>query len=131
MVDTKTKGKIINTLRRLTYTYGPRNECKKRTKRDKALFECELCFKYCYDGKSKKTYEAYKLKYPSKNVQMEKCQADHKLPVIPIQKNWQWSWDDFINNLFCSIDNLQNICTVCHNKKSAEEAQRRKALRNQ
>lgn len=30
-------------------------------------------------------------------------------------------WDDFINNLYCEVDNLQVLCRNCHNLKSAKE----------
>lgn len=129
-MDVKTKGKVINALRRVSWHYAPRNERKKRQKRDKALFECELCSKYCYEGKSQKGFTELKNKYPNKLVEMEKVQADHVSPVIPIVKGWEWSWDTFMNNLFCDIDGYQILCSQCHSIKSKTENEQRKKLRH-
>jgi hypothetical protein len=36
------------------------------------------------------------------------------------------SWDSFIENLYCPIENLQVLCKDCHNKKSLKENNKRK-----
>lgn len=36
------------------------------------------------------------------------------------------SWDDFINNLYCEVDNLQVLCKACHDLKTKEEKEGRK-----
>lgn len=130
-IDKKTKGKIINALRRLTYSYPPRNEVKRLRKVDKALYSCELCHRYCYEGKSKKTYIEYAHKYPDREIVMEHPHIDHKNPVVPIQKGWEWDWNDFINNMFCPKENLQLICVICHTEKTTEEQQRRTQIRRE
>jgi hypothetical protein len=129
-VDAKTKGKIINALRRISWFYPAGVERKKLQKRDKALFECEGCGKFCYEGKSKKTLAEYIKKYPNKLVEMDQCQKDHLNPFIPIQKGWVWSWDDIINNLFCGIEGYKILCkTGCHAAKTKLEQEQRKELR--
>jgi len=65
----------------------------------KVLFECAHCAKL----------------FDSKNVQV-----DHIIPVIdPI--NGFTTWDDYIDRLFCSVDNLQVLCTEDHDAKTELE----------
>ena len=130
-IDKKTKGKIINALRRLTYSYPPRNEVKRLRKVDKSLYSCELCHRYCYEGKSNKTYIEYAHKYPDREIVMEKPQIDHTFPVVPIEKGWKWNWNDIINNMFCDIKGLKCLCSKCHHTKTAEEQTQRAELRRQ
>ncbi len=129
-MDSKTKGKLINALRRVSWHYAPKNERKKRQKRDKALFECELCHTYVYEGKSVKHFTDLKTKYPNKTIIQSKIQCDHIKPVVPIIKNWEWDWDTYIDNMFCDIDGYQAICVGCHSHKSKSENEERKKLRH-
>lgn len=52
--------------------------------------------------------------FPSKDVQV-----DHIDPVVPA--SGFISWDSTIERLFCSKDNMQVLCSVCHKIKSKEE----------
>lgn len=65
--------------------------------------------------------------------------VDHVDPVIPLDKEFD-NWDEFINRLFCSKENLQVLCSYkikdkgkhggelsCHHKKTQLE----RALRKQ
>lgn len=47
-------------------------------------------------------------------------QVDHIEPVVPINHEIT-SWDEYINRLFCDIDNLQVLCKPCHLIKSNNE----------
>lgn len=62
--------------------------------------------------------------FPAKDIQI-----DHKIAVIGPEGFT--NWDDYINRLFCSKDNLQAVCTGCHKIKSYNEGQERKAYGNQ
>lgn len=52
--------------------------------------------------------------FPAKEMNV-----DHKIPVIGPEGFT--SWDDYIERLFCSKDNLQAICVACHKEKTKEE----------
>lgn len=53
---------------------------------------------------------------------MKDVQVDHINPVIPLNKTIQtMTWDRIIDNLFCSIDNLQVLCRPCHEFKCNDE----------
>lgn len=71
----------------------------KRTNRDAKHYKCAHC-NDCFPG--------------------SEIDVDHKLPIIDPVKGFT-TWDSFIENLYCSIDNLQVLCKGCHSKKSAEE----------
>lgn len=48
--------------------------------------------------------------------------VDHILPVIKIEEHQdQVGWDEFIDRLWCSADNLQVLCEPCHLRKSLDE----------
>lgn len=53
--------------------------------------------------------------YPGKEVNV-----DHIFPVIDPKTGFT-SWDDFISRLFCEKENLQVLCTECHNLKTKKE----------
>jgi hypothetical protein len=49
--------------------------------------------------------------------------VDHIAPVVG--GTGFTSWDDFIEGLYCEVDNLQVLCKSCHDAKSkTERAQR-------
>lgn len=53
--------------------------------------------------------------FSSKHVQV-----DHINPVINPTEGFV-SWDSFIENLYCEKDNLQVLCTTCHDIKTKQE----------
>lgn len=46
--------------------------------------------------------------------------VDHINPVVSPETGFT-DWNEFIANLFCETDNLQAICSDCHDLKSKEE----------
>lgn len=59
-----------------------------------------------------------KNEYPAKQVQV-----DHIKPVVDAKIGFT-SWDEFIERLYCTKDNLQVLCKMCHDKKTLKEKQR-------
>jgi len=51
-------------------------------------------------------------------------QVDHIKPVVDPKKGFI-SWDDFINRIFCEIENLQVMCRSCHSVKTQAEKKER------
>jgi HNH endonuclease len=63
-------------------------------------------------------------KQPEAKSYME---CDHLKPVVPVNTSFEdMSVDNFIDNLWCLIHNLQSICPKCHDLKTAEERKERK-----
>lgn len=50
--------------------------------------------------------------------------VDHIIPVVG--PGGFTSWDEFISNLYCEVDNLQVLCKACHDAKSKAEKEERK-----
>ena len=78
--------------------------------RKSIFYVCEYCNMLCKSQKSPN--------YPRAHV-------DHINPVIPIDGT-SLTWDQFISNIFCDPDNLQVLCTDCHNTKTQEENNNRR-----
>jgi 5-methylcytosine-specific restriction endonuclease McrA len=105
-MDYKLKGFIINTLRRASYRWPPRNEALKLAKVDRNQYKCAHCTQI----------------FGRKDVQI-----DHKIPVVSLQGFT--SWDDYVSKMFCDLDGFQILCTSCHDSKTLVENQERKANR--
>ena len=60
------------------------------------------------------------LDFPAKDVRVDHIQAIID-PAIGFT-----SWDDVIDRMFCEADNLQVLCTTCHNEKTTAEKQQSK-----
>ena len=71
----------------------------KKTGKLAAHYKCAMC---------KKAYVA-------KDVAV-----DHVLPVVDPVVGFV-DWDTYIDRMYCTVDNLQVLCTACHKKKTAEE----------
>ena len=49
-------------------------------------------------------------------------QVDHIEPIVPNGiKQADMTIDEYVDRLFCSVDNLQCLCEECHKKKTFEE----------
>ena len=58
----------------------------------------------------------------AKNKSRAHIQVDHIVPVIPPGKTYSdMTFDEIILRLFTTKDNLQAICSVCHEAKTAVE----------
>lgn len=97
---------IRSALRQKSRWWKPIQECKKKVKRvykgtnkrQKFEYKCNICKEY----------------FPEKEIQV-----DHIKPVGSLKSGKDLEL--FIENLFCEINNLQVICTICHNKKTQSE----------
>ena len=67
----------------------------------------------------------YKCAKCKKHFVATDVQVDHVLPVVDPKVGFV-SWDDFINRIFCEIENLQVMCKPCHKVKTEEEKLERK-----
>jgi len=46
--------------------------------------------------------------------------ADHVLPVVDPKVGFV-SWDEYINRMFCEVENFQALCGPCHDKKTKSD----------
>lgn len=125
------QGVIINALRNLSLKHPQRKEVEDRTKVAPACHSCEACGTWCYKGTSDKNLEALREQFPDENIIKGKLDVDHIDPVIKIEKGWKFTYDEFIERLFCGSDKLSGLCKTCHKEKSAKEATIRAELRKE
>jgi len=65
-----------------------------------------------------------------KDFASKDVQVDHIGPIVPIGiLSKDMTWDEIVNRVFCSIDNLQILCLDCHKKKSRVENAERRTLK--
>ena len=53
--------------------------------------------------------------FPIKDIQV-----DHIIPVIPVNRKIK-DWNEYIERLFCPVENLQCLCKDCHLIKTNSE----------
>jgi 5-methylcytosine-specific restriction endonuclease McrA len=109
------KSFITSALRGAFRRYPNKYECLKsafvgkkinvKTNRMSAHYKCAQCLE----------------DFPTSEVQV-----DHVLPIVDPKKGFI-SWDEFIKNLFCPIENLQVLCKPCHSIKTKKENNKRKS----
>lgn len=96
--------------RRWPPKYETLNAAKTEKKVNKATgrlaqhYQCNIC----------------KKEYTSKDIEV-----DHIKPIIDPKKGFI-DWNTFVNNLFCSADNLQAVCKTCHKTKTQKEKAKKK-----
>lgn len=61
----------------------------------------------------------------SKHFVATDVQVDHIHPVVDPKKGFT-TWDNFIERMFCEIENLQVLCKPCHKIKTDQEKLERK-----
>ena len=98
-MDQKLKNFIIATLRRASYRWSARTEAMRLARIERGLYKCAHC----------------KGEFKRKQVHV-----DHINPVIDIKKGFT-NWDDFINRLFCKVEQFQVLCEQCHSAKTSTE----------
>jgi 5-methylcytosine-specific restriction endonuclease McrA len=94
-------------LRRASLAWRPISEARRLARKERGRYECAMC---------KELFSA------------KEVQVDHRNPVIDIKEGWQ-GWDSYIERLFCDVDQLDVLCTTCHDVKSSHEVQMRKYFR--
>lgn len=64
-------------------------------------------------GRKAKHFKCAKCK---KDWPRTKIQVDHKDPIGSCA-----TWDEFVERLFCEVENLQVLCKTCHSIKTKKE----------
>ena len=126
-MDTKTKQRIINAVRKISRWHKPRLAAKKKAFVDKALYLCSICGCLCYEGKSLVRFALYKQQYKKYEVKHERPHMDHIDPVVDPKTGFPYladGWPDFntyFRRMFSAESNFACMCTNCHKLKTAAE----------
>jgi hypothetical protein len=110
---------VKGVLRAGSNKWPPKWEVKKRARKARGIYRCA--------GFERKGHDA-PATIIAKGVGRKRTNnifVDHVAPVVG--GTGFTSWDDFIEGLYCEVDNLQVLCKECHDAKSkAERTQRKK-----
>lgn len=96
-----------NTLRRAFFRFWERTKALQAARVDRGLYQCAGC------------------KVVAK---IEGHHIDHISPVVDPKVGFV-DWNTYISRLFCSADNLQLLCKICHTTKTKLEQEERKAAK--
>jgi hypothetical protein len=96
---------LKSKLRSLSQKWAPINEAYKLARIERGQYLCAIC---------KKAFH-----YSNIN-------KDHIEPVIPLtgavlQQNGEMDWNEHIPRLLCNTNEIQIICTLCHDSKTLAE----------
>lgn len=121
MQDRKLHGRILAALRKLTFSYKPRQSAKQKQKLAPATYRCQSCKFAIYEGAKELKATGLRTKFPQ--LKKGKIHMDHVEPVIPVNgfPNKTWSWDIYISRLFCLEEGWQVLCSSCHDEKTTYE----------
>lgn len=103
---------IKSALRSKSRFWKPISEVLKRSKTARGVYLCNVC------------KQEVPVSHVVNNKRRKNIMVDHINPVVTPTEGFV-DWNTFIRNLFCEEDNLQAICSSCHDKKSQEERTQR------
>jgi 5-methylcytosine-specific restriction endonuclease McrA len=107
---------VKGNLRRSTMKWSPINESLGDARTRRGFYRCAGC-------QEEVTASAKVGRVRKKNVHV-----DHINPIIDPDVGWV-SWDETIERMFCEKENLQVLCTICHDIKTNDEKEKAKARR--
>jgi 5-methylcytosine-specific restriction endonuclease McrA len=111
-------GFIKSGLRQTSMRWAPIQEVKKEANIRRGIYRCAGC--------KEEIPSSLKVGRERKN----NVHVDHIEPIINPATGWI-SWDDTISRMFCEKDNLQVLCTICHDEKTNKEKAIAKSRREQ
>lgn len=99
---------VKSALRSKSRFWKPLSDTLKEAKVARGFYLCNVCkqevpVSHVVNGKRRKN-----------------IMVDHVNPVVDPKTGFV-DWNKFIENLFCETDNLQAICSACHDAKSKNE----------
>lgn len=103
------KAFIVSVLRSGTRRWPPKYETLNDAKTEKKI-----------NVATGRLAQHYKCKKCKKDFPAKQVQVDHKEPVVDPKTGFT-TWDSFIERLFCEKNNLQVLCTTCHDLKTKKE----------
>lgn len=108
---------IRNQLRGATRKWAPINECKKEANRGRGLYLCAGCD------------TIVPLSFKEGRKRINNVFVDHIEPIVNPKVGFE-GFDVYIDRMFCEKDNLQLLCSSCHDEKSLIERAQAKDRRD-
>lgn len=101
-----------------------RSALRQKSRWWKPITECKLKAKRAYKGPNKRQKFEYQCKECKNWFPEKQINVDHTIPVGAL--NCAEDLPGFVNRLFCEVDNLQILCSSCHDTKTKHENESRK-----
>lgn len=102
-----------------------RSALRQKSRWWKPITQCKMKARRPYRGANKRQKFEYQCKECSGWFAEKHINVDHIVPAGTLT-NAQ-DLPDFVEKLFCEMDNLQVLCTTCHDRKTKSEKDERKA----
>jgi 5-methylcytosine-specific restriction endonuclease McrA len=93
-----------------------RSTLRQKSRWWKPITECKLKAKRIYKGPNKRQKFEYQCKACKKWFPEKQINVDHIIPAGSL--NCAQDLPGFVERLFCEQDNLQCLCTTCHDEKT-------------
>ena len=103
-----------------------RSALRQKSRWWKPILQCKLAARRAYKGPNKRQKFEYLCNSCSKWFPEKKINVDHREPVGTL--SCAADLPGFIERLFCEVDNLQCLCSSCHDNKTKKEAENRKKV---
>ena len=117
-MDKETKKHILNVLRYGTTSWHLRRKCLIEGRRRLKVGELK-------SGRGKFVY-VYQCTRCKEWFREEEIEIDH----IDEVGSFNGDWNDYVNRMYCSLDNLQRLCIKCHLVKTTANASLRFERKN-
>ena len=101
-----------------------RSALRQKSRWWKPISICKLNARRDYTGPGKRQKYEYQCKKCKKWHPEKQINVDHIIPAGSL--NCAQDLPLFVERLFCEQDNLQVLCTTCHDKKTLKEKQSKK-----
>ena len=113
---TVSKSRCAGTMTESAFWSFIRSALRQKSRFWKPITECKMKARRAYKGPSKRQKFEYqcnscKAWFPEKQINV-----DHIKPAGSL--NSSKDLPGFVERLFCEVDNLQCLCTTCHDKKT-------------
>lgn len=113
--DGRYRAFIVGVLRSGMRRYPPKFECLNEAKQGRKI-----------NPRSGRLAEHYLCNGCKESFPKADVQCDHVLPVVPA--SGFTTWDEYIDRMFCKVDNLQVLCSTCHKIKTKSERKKKETI---